>query len=168
MPQDGPVATEGFGNDLVGRFQQALSWLAAKTDVDEWTIATVFRDVSRYLSDPNVRDAVLATVLETMPTTGELVLVTHSLGTVVGMDLISRLPDPLDLTLLVTAGTPLGMDAVNERLLVGGPHRPEKVRQWLNAWCPTDAVAIGCPSRTPVGARSPNWRSPTEAIAPTT
>ncbi|MBT2492068.1 trypsin-like peptidase domain-containing protein [Streptomyces sp. ISL-96] len=149
MPQDGPVATEGFGNTLVGRFQQALSWLAAKTDADEWTIATVFGDVSRYLSDRKVRDTVLDTVLETMPTSGELVLVTHSLGTVVGVDLISRPPDALDLTLLVTAGSPLGMNAVNERLLAGGPHRPEKARQWFNAWCPTDAVAIGCPLEDP-------------------
>ncbi|GGX36538.1 trypsin-like serine peptidase [Streptomyces lomondensis] len=149
MPQNGPVATEGFGNALVGRFQQALSWLAAKTDVDEWTIATVFRDVSRYLTDRKIRDTVLDTVLESMPTTGELVLVTHSLGTVVGMDLVSRLPDALDLTLLVTAGSPLGMNAVNERLLAGGPHRPEKARQWFNAWCPTDAVAIGCPLEDP-------------------
>ncbi|MFD0319324.1 trypsin-like serine peptidase [Streptomyces flavalbus] len=149
MPQDGPVATEGFGNALEGRLQRALSWLAAKSDVDEWTIAIVFRDVSRYLSDRTVRDTVLDTVLDTMPTSGELVLVTHSLGTVVGMDLISRLPDTLDLTLLVTAGSPLGMNAVNERLLAGGPHRPEKARQWFNAWCPTDAVAIGCPLEDP-------------------
>ncbi|MCC9711625.1 serine protease [Streptomyces sp. MNU76] len=149
MPQDGPVATEGFGSALVGRFQRSLSWLAAKTDVDAWTIATVFRDVSRYLNDREVRDTVLDTVLETMPTSGELVLITHSLGTVVGVDLISRLPAALDLTLLVTAGSPLGMNTVNERLLAGGPHRPEKARQWFNAWCPTDAVAIGCPFEDP-------------------
>ncbi|MFE7331289.1 hypothetical protein ACFU8W_41565 [Streptomyces sp. NPDC057565] len=36
------------------------------------------------------------------------------------------------------------MDSLR-RLLSGGPTSPEKVADWLNAWCPTDAVAVGCP-----------------------
>ncbi|KDN74910.1 trypsin-like serine peptidase [Streptomyces olindensis] len=145
MPQDGPAATEGFGAGLVGALHRPLSWLAARSDLDEWTIATFLRDVDLYLADAAVRQAVLDSVLETMPTEGELVLVTHSLGTVVGMDLLTRLPDGLDPVLLVTAGSPLGMDGVNGRLLARGPHRPPRVRDWVNVWCPTDAVAIGCP-----------------------
>lgn len=62
--------------------------------------------------------------METMPTSGEPVLVTHSLGTVVGMDLLTRLTDDIDPVLLVTAGSPLGLDGVNERLLTRGPHQP--------------------------------------------
>ncbi|MFI6851816.1 trypsin-like serine peptidase [Streptomyces sp. NPDC050416] len=145
MPQNGPAATEGFGAGLVGALHRPLSWLAARSDLDEWTIATFLRDVDLYLGDSSVRQAVLDSVLETMPTTGELVLVTHSLGTVVGVDLLTRLPDGLDPVLLVTAGSPLGLDGVNERLLARGPHRPPKVRDWVNVWCPTDAVAVGCP-----------------------
>ncbi|MFE7393933.1 trypsin-like serine peptidase [Streptomyces sp. NPDC057582] len=145
MPREDRLATERFGGSVVGALQQQLSWLAAKTDLDEWVIATTLRDVAAYLDDPGVRDAVLDCVLETMPTSGEVVLVTHSLGTVVGMDLITRLSPELDLTLLVTAGSPLGLDTVYSRLLVGGPKRPERVAHWLNAWSPTDAVAIGCP-----------------------
>ncbi|MFF3378463.1 trypsin-like serine peptidase [Streptomyces sp. NPDC002680] len=146
MPQNGPVVDEGLDSFLVGALQRPLSWLTDKTKLDEWTIATVFRDVDRYLSDESVREAVLTCVLETVPTTrGRLVLVTHSLGTVVGMDLIPRLPAGLDLTLLVTAGSPLGMDAVNSRILAGGPQSPTGVGDWVNVWCPTDAVAIGCP-----------------------
>ncbi|GAA3367601.1 hypothetical protein GCM10020367_66320 [Streptomyces sannanensis] len=145
MPQEGRLAPERFGGSVVGALQRELSWLAAKTDLDEWVIATILRDVAAYLDDPGVRDAVLDCVLETMPASGEVVFVTHSLGTVVGMDLITRLSPELDLTLLVTAGSPLGLDAVYSHLLVGGPKRPERVAHWLNAWCPTDAVAIGCP-----------------------
>ncbi|MGW5613348.1 trypsin-like serine peptidase [Streptomyces sp. NPDC003877] len=144
MPQNGPATTEGFGSDLVGPLRP-LSWLAARSDLDEWTIATFLRDVDLYLGDGAVRQAVLDSVLETMPTTGELVLVTHSLGTVVGMDLLTRLPEGLDPVLMVTAGSPLGLDGVNERLLARGPHRPPRVRDWVNVWCPTDGVAIGCP-----------------------
>ncbi|MGI5428442.1 trypsin-like serine peptidase [Streptomyces sp. CA-179760] len=145
MPQDGPAATEGFGAGLVGALHRPLSWLAARSDLDEWTIATFLRDVDRYLGDGAVRRSVLDSVMETMPTTGELVLVTHSLGTVVGLDLLTRLPDGLDPVLLITAGSPLGLDGVNERLLAHGPHRPPRVRDWVNVWCPTDGVAIGCP-----------------------
>ncbi|MGX1564983.1 trypsin-like serine peptidase [Streptomyces sp. NPDC055506] len=145
MPQDGPAATEGFGAGLVGALHRPLSWLAARSDVDEWTIATFLRDVDLYLGDSAVRQSVLDSVLETMPANGELVLVTHSLGTVVGLDLLTRLPDGLDPVLLVTAGSPLGLDGVNERLLAHGPHRPPRVRDWVNVWCPTDGVAIGCP-----------------------
>ncbi|MFF7866825.1 trypsin-like serine peptidase [Streptomyces qaidamensis] len=145
MPQNGPATTEGFGAGLVGVLHRPLSWLAAKSDLDEWTIATFLRDVDLYLGDSAVRQAVLDSVMETMPTSGELVLVTHSLGTVVGMDLLSRLPESLDPVLLVTAGSPLGLDGVNERLLTRGPHQPPRVRDWVNVWCPTDTVAIGCP-----------------------
>ncbi|MFF5371680.1 trypsin-like serine peptidase [Streptomyces sp. NPDC013187] len=145
MPQNGPAATEGFGSGLAGALHRPLSWLAARSDLDEWTIATFLRDVDLYLGDGAVRQAVLDSVMETMPTGGELVLVTHSLGTVVGMDLLTRLPDGLDPVLLVTAGSPLGLDGVNERLLAHGPHQPPRVRDWVNVWCPTDAVAIGCP-----------------------
>ncbi|MET9551033.1 serine protease [Streptomyces sp. NPDC006627] len=145
MPRHGSAATEGIDERLVGTLRRPLRWLAARSAVDEWTIAAVFRDVDRYLGDRDVREAVLECVLTTLPTSGELVLVTHSLGTVVGMDLITRLPDGLDVTLLVTAAGPLGMDAVSTRLLTAGPRRPERVRHWVNVWCPTDAVAIGCP-----------------------
>ncbi|MEU2749444.1 serine protease [Streptomyces collinus] len=145
MPQNGPATTEGFGAGLIGVLHRPLSWLAAKSDLDEWTIATFLRDVDLYLGDGAVRQAVLDSVMETMPASGELVLVTHSLGTVVGMDLLTRLPESLDPVLLVTAGSPLGLDGVNERLLTRGPHQPPRVRDWVNVWCPTDTVAIGCP-----------------------
>ncbi|MEU0646057.1 trypsin-like peptidase domain-containing protein [Streptomyces umbrinus] len=145
MPQNGPAATEGFAATLAGATHRALNWLAAKTDMDALTIATLFRDVDAYLGDERIREAVLARVLATLPPTGDIVLVTHSLGTVVGMDLIERLPDQMNLPLLVTAGSPLGMDTVYSRLLTQGPKRPAKVSNWINVWCPTDAVATGCP-----------------------
>ncbi|MEU2450535.1 serine protease [Streptomyces sp. NPDC012765] len=147
MPLDGQASKEeGLGSALVGSLQGALSWLAAKTDVDALAIATIFRDVDAYLSDQAVRRAVLDLVFEEIPHDGELVLVTHSLGTVVGMDLVAnRLPPGMKVTLLVTAGSPLGMNAVNSRLAPPGTNRPATVTEWVNVWCPTDAVAIGCP-----------------------
>jgi len=72
------------------------------------------------------------------------------------MDLLTRLPDQLNVVELVTADSPLGMDdmdTVLKRLLTGGPHRPDRVGDWVNVWCPADAVAIGCPPRDDWGDR---------------
>ncbi|WP_329224192.1 serine protease [Streptomyces canus] len=147
MPQEPQLATEGFGlGDLVGALQKRLSWLAARSDLDAWAIALIFRDVAAYLDDARpVREEVLDCVLEAVPDSGEVVLVSHSLGTVVGLDLTTRLSPGVSVVHLTTAGSPLGLDSVYSRLLVGGPKRPDVVGDWSNVWCPNDAVAIGCP-----------------------
>lgn len=143
MPPDNRPMAESLA--LVKPVHWALSWLAAKTDLDALTIALIFRDVDTYLHDSAVREAVVNCVLETVPTSGELVLVGHSLGTAVAMDLITKLPEHLDVSLFVTAGSPLGLDSVYSRLLVSGPNRPARIRKWINIWYPADPVAIGCP-----------------------
>ena len=147
-----PAEREGFG-DLVGRLQKQLSWVANRSGLDQVLIAAIFRDVAAYLDQDEIRELVLDTVLATTPASGKLVLVSHSLGTVVAMDLLTRLPDQVEVVQLVTAGSPLGMDSVFKRLLSGGPRRPDRVGGWLNAWCPADAVAIGCPLRDDWGDR---------------
>lgn len=149
QPED-PAAQEGLGSfagGIVSKLQRQLSWLAARSDLDELVIAQVFRDVATYLSDEQIRQDVLGCVLETVPVSGRLALVSHSLGTVVAMDLLTRLAPALDVAVLVTAGSPLGLDAVHDKLLVRGPNRPERVGHWLNAWSAVDPITIGCPLR---------------------
>jgi V8-like Glu-specific endopeptidase len=141
MPGARPGSREGLGDSV----RRGLSWLADTTDLDRLLIAAIFADVAAYLDDRQVREAVLDCVLQDMPRTGRLVLVSHSLGTVVAMDLLTRLDPAVEVELLVTAGSPLGLDSVHRRLLAGGPHRPDRVARWFNAWCPLDPVAIGCP-----------------------
>ncbi|MET8142155.1 trypsin-like peptidase domain-containing protein [Sphaerisporangium sp. NPDC005288] len=137
----GPVPEEGV-TDAV---HQGLSWLAAVTDLDRLAIAAIFADVAAYLDDQRVRETVLDCVSQTMPQSGRVLLVGHSLGTVVAVDLLTRLDPAADVELLVTVGSPLGMDGVNHRLLASGPRRLDRVARWFNAWCPTDPVTIGCP-----------------------
>ncbi|MEU9351473.1 serine protease [Streptomyces griseoloalbus] len=146
VPSETQQAAERLSLDpMVGAVWRRLGWLAARSELDAWTISLVFRDVAAYLDDQRIREEVLGCVLETVPSEGEMVLVSHSLGTVVGMDLLTRLSPGVDVVHLTTVGSPLGMNSVYRRLLSGGPKSPEKVADWLNAWCPTDAVAIGCP-----------------------
>ncbi|MBB4698579.1 V8-like Glu-specific endopeptidase [Sphaerisporangium siamense] len=141
MPALRPVPEEVV-TDAV---HQGLSWLAAVTDLDRLAIAAIFGDVAAYLDDQHVREMVLECVLRTMPQTGRMVLVSHSLGTVVAVDLLTRLDPKADVESLVTVGSPLGMDSVYHRLLIGGPTRLDRVAHWFNAWCPTDPVTLGCP-----------------------
>ncbi|WP_454198721.1 trypsin-like peptidase domain-containing protein [Nocardia sp. Marseille-Q1738] len=145
-----PTEMEGFGSlgaAIVSTLQRQLSWVAARSDLDELIIAQVFRDVATYLADEQIRRAVLDCVLETVPASGRLTLVSHSLGTVVAMDLLTRLQPQLDVAVFVTLGSPLGLDAVHDKLLVRGPHRPERVGDWLNAWSAVDPITIGSPLR---------------------
>lgn len=145
-PEERRAAQEaGFLGGLVAALQGPLSWLADRSGLDDLAIAALFHDVAAYLDRDPVRSAVLDAVSADLPVDGELVLVSHSLGTVVAMDLLTQLPDRVDVPLLVTAGSPLGLDAVQKRLLAGGPVRPQRVGTWVNAWAAADAVAIGCP-----------------------
>lgn len=136
---------EGLFDGVLGGLQRRLGWLANRSRLDEIVIAAVFSDVAAYLSRDSVRNPVLDTVVEAVPSSGKMVLVSHSLGTVVAMDLITRLPDAVDVALLVTAGSPLGLDTVFERLLAKGANRPDSVSEWVNVWSPADPIAIGCP-----------------------
>ncbi|AGL20470.1 serine protease [Actinoplanes sp. N902-109] len=142
---------EGLGGSLrgfaVARLQRQLSAIAARSGLDSFYIAQRLRDVAAYLDNEGVRQAVLDAVRQTLPDRGRMVIVSHSLGTVVALDLIAGLAPEVEVSLLVTAGSPLGLDAVYNRLRVGGPRRPARIGHWLNTWCPADAVAIGCPLR---------------------
>ncbi|NMM90448.1 hypothetical protein B2J88_39990 [Rhodococcus sp. SRB_17] len=52
----------------------------------------VLGQVKRYVSDENLRGAVLHHILGCMPKSGEIILIAHSLGSVIGIDLLGRLP----------------------------------------------------------------------------
>ncbi|MEV0354937.1 serine protease [Nocardia sp. NPDC050697] len=150
MPDTGcappdPVAREAFGATLLSRVRDGLSWVASHSALDSLLIRAVFRDVAAYLENEAVRRGVLEAVRADLPVRGELILVAHSLGTVVALDLLTELPPEVEVSLLATAGSPLGLDAVQQRLLAGGPKRPERVGEWINTFYGGDPIAIGCP-----------------------
>lgn len=150
MPAEGGAAAPGderLGIGGVVRLtRKPLDWIARHSGVDRLVVAKAFRDVALYLGTAAVRERVLACVRDTVPRTGGIVLVAHSLGTVVAMDLLCDTAGP-DVTVLLTLGAPLGLDTVHDRLLTRGPHCPTRVPWWFNGWAPTDGVAIGCPLR---------------------
>ncbi|WP_439677484.1 trypsin-like peptidase domain-containing protein [Embleya sp. MST-111070] len=144
-PEAAEPATESIWDHVVRTTREPLGWIAAHTGVDRLVIKAAFKDVAAYLDQDDTRTAVLDQVLAGMPADGPVVLVAHSLGTVVAMDLLTRLGPAVPVAGLITVGSPLGMDTVYSRLRIGGPHLPPIAGPWFNAWCPTDPVAIGCP-----------------------
>jgi hypothetical protein len=99
----------------------------------------VTRDVSVYLTYGGLRSQINRWVSDQIPA-GASVFILHSLGTVVGFNVLRERTD-VQVPLLVTVGSPLGMKSVQTYLdppLV----RPGKPDAWLNARDPDDVVAL--------------------------
>jgi hypothetical protein len=83
----------------------------------------------------------------------KVVLLTHSLGTVVGYDLFDALAGAVDVPLFITAGCPLGLPVVERNLLPrstrdgkrAGPELRGAPVPWLNAFDVRDFVALEHP-----------------------
>jgi pimeloyl-ACP methyl ester carboxylesterase len=71
-----------------------------------------------WLERPAMRDTVLGIVdrelRRVVPDGGDVVVVGHSLGSIVAYDALTRLPDRYRVRLLVTAGSPLGYPVVQK------------------------------------------------------
>ena len=154
-----PVERTGGGGRLreEGLRDRILSWgparellvsLAKRSRVDQLVITAQLRDVAVYLSDG--RDEVLGVVREAVPAEGPLVLVSHSLGTVVARDLLHDDDVRRRTVLWVTAGSPLGLEAVQKNLIDPGHEHPGV--EWLTAYDVNDVVALGHPLEKSWGA----------------
>lgn len=136
--------------------RQALMIVAEHGRVDREVIKSQLRDVAVYLGDKNAREQILGTVRAGLPADGPLVLVTHSLGTVVARDLLDD-PGVRQRTRgWLTCGSPLGLPAV-QRNLQTRPFRNPGV-DWLSAYDVRDVVALGHPLR-------PSWKDPLADLA---
>lgn len=95
-----------------------------------------------YATKAEIRAYVLERVLKLLPNTGRIVIVGHSLGSVIAADLIRRLPSGLEVTGLVTIGSPLSSTSFNVdglREVLAEP--PTNLSWWVNFWNPVDPVA---------------------------
>jgi len=135
-----------------GAVRAALLFVARNAGVDREVIKSQLKDVAVYLAGADARDKVLATVRDGIPADGKIVLVTHSLGTVVGRDLLDDPTIRQRTVAWVTLGSPLGLPAVQRNLETKGPHHPENV-DWQTGYDTNDIVALGHPLQ-------PTWGNP--------
>ena len=152
----GATATqeEAFGQVLSwGAARDALTWIARYTRVDQAIITENLRDVAVYLT--RARTQVLDLVRKAIPPAVPIILVSHSLGTVVARDLLDDTQLRERAKFWVTAGSPLGLDAVQRNLLTKGTHNPGV--NWLTTYDVNDIVALGHPLL-------PTWGTPLRDI----
>lgn len=101
-----------------------------------------FAQARNYLMDRQIRAQVLTRVLSKLPESGRLVIVGHSLGSVIAADLVTRLPVGLEVVGMVTIGSPLAngnfdVDKLQETL----KEPPTNLAWWVNFWNAADPVA---------------------------
>lgn len=119
---------------LARKLESKRPWLA------DLVIGKVTKDVKAYIDFPHVQDAVHDIVAPAIGD-GPCVIVSHSLGTVVAYWLLADRCRNAEVPLLLTAGSPLGLDAIKDRL----PHPlgiPSGVGRWLNVTDERDVVAL--------------------------
>ena len=132
----------------------ALQYLARKTGASALVIERFLTDIAYYLDVPQIRTLVLDIVARDVRKAAaehdEVVIVAHSLGTIVGYDLFDRLHGAVDVPLFVTTGCPLGLRPVLRNLLPAwngrgkrpGPERDGAPVPWLNAFDVRDFAAL--------------------------
>lgn len=110
------------------------------------------RQVDAYRRKKDVRARVLQRILAQVPDEGPIVLVGHSLGSVIALDVVRRLDPRVQVRALITIGSPLAhsmFDGVADRTELRTP--PVNVDCWLNFWSAKDPVTFG----SGVGRRFP-------------
>lgn len=126
----------------LGRHNPGSRLFQADTVVDMATRLPSFVAVQNYVNDPEIRAKVLDRILRKVPSTGRIVLVGHSLGSVIAADLIRRLPVGLEVSGFVTIGSPLANGNFNvEGLQESLRQPPTNVKWWANFWNVLDPVA---------------------------
>lgn len=122
----------------------------ARMDGNRWLSTRIFGlaqrarpdlvQVARYLTEDPLRADIQARVGELLGPDTDLVIA-HSLGSVVGWEVLSRYERTLPM--LLTIGSPLGLNTVvYPRLRPPPPEFPPPVRRWVNVAHPDDIIAV--------------------------
>lgn len=131
----------GAAETVLGRHDRGTGWPLANL-VEELALAQPhFAQASNYLNIRRVRAQVLRRILLRLPQSGRLVIVGHSLGSVIAADLVRRLPVGLEVVGMVTIGSPLAhpqfaVDKLQDTL----KEPPPNLGWWMNFWNAADPV----------------------------
>ncbi|WP_037182151.1 alpha/beta hydrolase [Rhodococcoides fascians] len=136
---DPTAQTLGFPLPDLGASNPKLA--AVLNAMPDKLFADEIKQIQAYVRRKGTRGAVLSRVLGAIPSQGEIVIVGHSLGSVVTVDLLSRLPAQISVRGVITIGSPAhtGLFAVSRRELIGNfPY--ERTHSWLNFFSSRDPV----------------------------
>lgn len=133
-------AVRGFGFHMVP--DPALAFLQASA-VGRMPLFDI-PQVKRYMKSEALRGAILRYVLDHLPSAGDVILIGHSLGSVIAIDLLDHLPAKLHVRRFITIGSPANMKVLHEgseRLLKKFPY--SRVDDWSNFFDVADVVPGG-------------------------
>jgi hypothetical protein len=137
------VAPERLGWDTLARL---IALVDEKLRVGDALLELFMRDLDDYFEDARLRSraddrvAAKATALG-----GRVILLAHSMGSIVGYHLLSKRGAELPgLFGLVTFGSPLGMDTIHDRVagLIPGTPFPDSLQRWANVWNEKDFATV--------------------------
>ncbi|MEO3801327.1 hypothetical protein [Nonomuraea sp. B1E8] len=137
----------GLGEHITGALKSVTGWLLDRLDGRSAAFAKLFApEVATYLTDQARRESCRQVVADVIRRNRPRVVIAHSLGSVVAYETLWAHPE-LEIDLLVTLGSPLGMrHVVFERLLPapinGRGERPKNVGRWVNIADKDDIAAI--------------------------
>jgi hypothetical protein len=142
---DAAVQAE-FGGDPSAKGVQNWRWVqAVARAIDHWnpgissgSLSLILRDVYVYTNRGGIAteiDAIVTAAISTEP----VVVVAHSLGTVVAYNVLRRDSRALHVPQLVTLGSPLGIRAIRRQLV---PLKSPPVDNWFNGFDRQDIVAL--------------------------
>ena len=106
--------------------------------------ARLLQQANNYTKQRKIRAWVLDRALKKLPSSGQVVIVGHSLGSVIAADLLRRLPPDLEVVGMVTIGSPLAHEALRVgpvRDLLAEP--PANLAWWVNFRSTGDPVPTG-------------------------
>lgn len=126
----------------LGRHNQGNGWGGAELVVNGSASLPGFGQVRKYLGNADVRAQVLHRILKKLPVSGRIVIIGHSLGSVIAADLLQRLPIGLEVVGLVTIGSPLASGRFDvDKLRESMQEPPTNLTWWANFWNVLDPVA---------------------------
>ena len=126
----------------LGRHDRGAGYFGSEALTETALVFPLFQQARNYLGDPQIRAQVLNRILAMLPESGRLVVVGHSLGSVIAADLLRRLPVGLEVVGMVTIGSPLASGAFEvENLRETLKDPPTNLAWWVNFWNPADPVS---------------------------
>ncbi|MCW4466535.1 alpha/beta hydrolase [Glutamicibacter sp. MNS18] len=126
----------------LGRHDSGNGWPLGESIIDVAFSTKFFTQASNYMRNERIRAGVLARILKRIPAKGRIVIVGHSLGSVIAADLLLRLPSDIEVVGMVTIGSPLGHRSFDvEKLGSDLKDPPTHLSWWVNIWNDQDPVA---------------------------
>lgn len=126
---------------LLGPHDPGAAWFGGDPIAAASLRLVKFQQAANYLTNPRIRAHVLTKILGMLPRSGRLVVVGHSLGSVIAADLVRRLPGGIEVVGMVTIGSPLSsslFQIAGTREALKEP--PTNLAWWASFWHPADPV----------------------------